>query len=160
MSNTEKIKKIRQFVKSKSDKENWKYHVVLVVNYAKKLAKIYRVNQEIVELAALLHDIGRIVSKNIKDHDIIGVLKAGNILKKYDYPEDIIKEVKHCVESHRGSKNIKPRTLTAKIITNADAMAHFDVFPILIFIGAEGKFLGLQRKIEFEEIINVLQYKL
>ena len=43
-----------------AEEEDWKYHIVPVVEYAKKLAKILKVDEEIVELAALLHDIGQV----------------------------------------------------------------------------------------------------
>ena len=126
------LEKIRQLVKDEADEDDWKDHIVPVVNYAKKLAKILEVDMEIVELAALLHDIGRLKFGG-KDHDITGVPEAEKILKEHDYPQDVIDEVKHCIESHRGSKNIPPRTIIAKIITNADAMAHFDAIPTFFY---------------------------
>ena len=126
------LNKVREIVKKEAEESDWKYHIVPVVKYAKKLAKIMNVNEETVELAALLHDIGRLKFGG-KDHEITGVPEAEKILKENNYSQDIINEVKHCVESHRGSKNIPPKTIIAKIIANADAMAHFDVLPIFFY---------------------------
>jgi len=112
-------KKIRELVKKefkKSDwyESDWVYHILPVVKYAKKLAKIYKVDEEVVELAALLHDIGRVKLEEDEEHHIIGVPKAERILRKYNYSEKIIKEVKHCIESHRTIKGPKPKTMIAK----------------------------------------------
>jgi putative nucleotidyltransferase with HDIG domain len=127
-----KIEKIRQIVKNEAAEDDWKYHIVPVVNYAKKLAKILRADEETVEVAALLHDIGRLKHGG-ENHDVTGMPEAEKILEEHDYPQDIIDEVKHCIESHRGSKDIPPKTIIAKIIANADAMAHFDVLPIFFY---------------------------
>jgi len=126
------LEKIRQLVKNEADEDDWKYHIVPVANYAIKLAKLLKVDEEITELAALLHDIGRLKFGG-EDHDITGVPEAEKILKQHGYSQEIIDEVKHCVESHRGSKNIPPKTTIAKIIANADAMAHFDVLPVFFY---------------------------
>jgi len=138
-----KLQKIRELVKKECEEKDWRYHILPVVKYAKKLAKDYKVNIETVELAALLHDIGRIRLKDDENHHISGVPEAEKILKKYNYSKEIIEEVKHCVESHRGSKSIKPRTIIAKIITNADAMAHFDILPIFFYWNHEKSFEGI-----------------
>jgi len=129
MNSTNKIKNL---VKKVAEKDDWKYHIVPVTNYAKKLAKIFKVDEEIVELAALLHDIGRLKFGD-KDHDITGAAEAEKILKEFGYSKKIIGEIKHCVEAHRGSKDIPPKTIAAKIIANADAMAHLDILPVFLY---------------------------
>ncbi len=128
-----KIEKIRKLVKEKFEEKDWKYHIVPVVTYTKKLAKIYKVNEETAELAALLHDIGRVNMKNDEEHHIVGVPEAEKILKEFDYPETVIEEIKHCVASHRTSTGPRPKTMIAKIVANADAMAHFDILPIFFW---------------------------
>ncbi|HPS21591.1 MAG TPA: HD domain-containing protein [Candidatus Paceibacterota bacterium] len=139
------LEKIRELVKSEAEQDDWKYHIIPVVNYAKKLAKILKVDEEIVELAALLHDIGRLKFGG-ENHDITGIPEAEKILKEHNYPQDTIDEIKHCVESHRGSKDLIPKTILAKIIANADAMAHFDVLPIF--------FYWRSKKDSFEEVLK------
>jgi len=126
------LDKIRELVKKEAEDSDWKYHISVVVKYAKQLARILKVNEEIVELAALLHDIGRIKFSN-ENHEITGVAEAEKIMKAHKYPLSVIGEVKHCVESHRGSKDVPPRTKLAKIIANADAMAHFDILPVFFY---------------------------
>lgn len=128
-----KIEKIRKLVRDKFEENDWKYHMLPVVKYAKELAKAYKVDKELVELAALLHDIGRVNIKHDEDHHIVGLPEAEKILKKFDYSKEIIKEVKHCVASHRTSKGSKPKTMVAKIVANADAMAHLDILPVFFW---------------------------
>jgi uncharacterized protein len=128
-----KIDKIRKLVKNRFEEDDWKYHMLPVLKYAKQLAKEYKVNKEVVELATLLHDIGRVNIKDDEEHHIIGVPRAEKMLRKFNYPEKVIKEVKHCVGSHRTSKGPKPKTTIAKIIANADAMAHFDTLPVFFY---------------------------
>jgi len=126
------LDKIRDLVKKEAEDSDWKYHITLVVKYAKQLARILHVNEEIAELAALLHDIGRLKFGN-ENHEITGVPEAERIMKAHKYPQSVIDEVKHCVASHRGSKDVPPRTKLAKIIANADAMAHFDILPVFFY---------------------------
>ena len=145
------LEKIRQVVKNEAEEGDWKYHIVPVINYAKKLAKILKVNEETAELAALLHDIGRI-KFGPEDHEITGVPEAEKILKGHNYPQDVIDEVKHCIESHRGSKDVPPRTTIAKIIANADAMAHFDAFPVFFYLRSKDS--------SFEDAIKWAEEKL
>lgn len=125
------IKKIRQIVKDSTDKKDWKYHVLPVVKYSLSLAQFYDVDKKTVEIAALLHDIGR-MRFGTKDHEVTGAAEAEKILKQLNYPVDVVDEVKHCILSHRGEGDILPKTLIAKIVANADAMAHFDI-PLLLF---------------------------
>ena len=128
-----KLAKIRKLVKSKFEENDWKYHMLPVVNYTKKLARIYKVDREVAELAALLHDIGRVDIKHDEDHHIVGIPMAEKILRNFSYPEKVIKEVKHVIASHRTSKGPKPKTMIAKIVANADAMAHFDILPVFFW---------------------------
>ncbi|KPK32128.1 MAG: hypothetical protein AMS24_04910 [Chlamydiae bacterium SM23_39] len=132
------LNKVRYLVKDQFEETNWKYHIVPCIKYAKKLAKIFKINEEVAELAALLHDIGRLKFGK-RDHHITGVVEAEKILKKYKVSQNIIDDILHAIESHRGSINISPKTMLAKIIANADAMAHFDMLPIFFYWRADKK---------------------
>ena len=102
------------------------HHIVIVADLAKKLAKIRKADQEIAEIAAWLHDIASLQHKDFyKDHHTIGAKEAQKILKKINYPEEKIKIVCDAIYAHRGSKNILRKTVEAKCLADADAMAHF-----------------------------------
>lgn len=128
-----RLEQIYKIVKNGFEESDYKYHILLVVKYAKELAKIYGANEEITEIAALLHDIGRMDIKNDDVHHIIGIQEAENILKNLEYSEEVIREVKHCVASHRTNEGPDPETIIAKIVANADAMSHFDILPVFYF---------------------------
>ena len=149
-----KIEKVRKLVKDKFEENDWKYHMLPVIKYAKELAKAYKVDKEIVELAALLHDIGRADIKHDEDHHITGVPEAEKILREFDYPERIIKEIKHVVASHRASKGPKPKTMIAKIVANADAMAHFDILPVFFW------WRKSRKEYSFEDTLQWIENKL
>ena len=144
------IEKIKTLVKGKCSLDEWDYHISLVVKYSKLLAKKLNANEEIAELGALLHDIGWITDiKNDSDHEISGQIIAEEILKDYDYPQDTINEIKHIIASHRGGSGAEPKTVSAKIVANADAMAHFDVVPWLIQIGLKNNNGDLRKAVEW-----------
>ena len=145
------LENVRKLVKAEAHEEDWKYHIVPVVHYAKLLAEKLGADIEVAELAALLHDMGRLRHGG-KDHEITGVPIAEEILRWENYSDEIISEVKHCVATHRWSKDIKPETLVAKIIANADAMAHFDVVPVFFYRRAE--------KYSFEEAFEWIDLKI
>lgn len=134
-------KKIRDGVKNFVEKEcrkktniytydAWNHHVFPVVKLSKMLAQKLKANKEIVELAALLHDIGGIMG-DPENHHISGAIEAKKILEKFNYPQEKIKQVQYCIFAHRGSKPIKKETVESKCIASADAMAHFYDIPSL-----------------------------
>ena len=128
------IEKITELVKKEAGEDDWKFHIAIVVKYAKHLAQSENVDEELAELAALLHDIGRL-RFGPKDHEITGVVEAEKILKEFNYPEDVIEEVKYCVKVHRSDRNNIPKTKAAVIIRDADSLAHFDAVLYLIKVG-------------------------
>lgn len=113
----------------------WKYHFVPTVKFSKILAKKLKADQEIVEIAALLHDYASVKSKGLyQNHHISGANEAKKILKKFNYPQEKIEKVKRCIYSHRASKQIQRRTIEEVCVANADAMAHFDNIPSLLYL--------------------------
>jgi uncharacterized protein len=103
----------------------WDYHIQAVREYAILLANKLDADVEVVELAALGHDYGSIAKKGwFEDHEIHGAREIGKFLddRMYDYQKT--KNVMHCIEAHRSSKQIPRETPEAEIVANADAMAH------------------------------------
>jgi len=130
--NVDIVEEIRRFVEIESKKpENWwgeefySLHLVGVNKYSKLLAEKLGADMEVVELAAWLHDIGSIIHGR-EDHHLTGAKIAEEKLRELGYPEEKIIQVKQCILAHRGSKNIAPETIEAKIIADADALSTFD----------------------------------
>lgn len=126
------IEKVRQFVEDECKKPTSKYgyepyvnHFVPVVKYAKELARELGGDEEIVEIAAWIHDIGSIMIGR-SDHHITGAKISEEKLREFGYPEEKIALVKNCVLHHRGSQKMKLETLEEQILAEADAMSAFD----------------------------------
>jgi len=136
-----KIEKIRKLVEEECKKDSnifgyeiWTYHILSVVRYAKLLARKLGADEEIVEIAALLHDYASIKNKDFyEEHHLFGVKEAEKILKRFNYAQEKIEKVKHCVYTHRGAKTVRRETVEAKCVASADAMAHFDQIPSLLY---------------------------
>src|SRR3989338_3285151 len=131
------IEEVKKFVEAESLKNDrgyhkeWMIHLKSVSANALELANKLNADKEVVFLASWLHDIGKIMYEK-EDHHITGTEIAERKLRELNYPEDKIRSVKHCILSHRGSKNIKRETVEAQIVADADAMAHFELVGDLI----------------------------
>ncbi|MFA5381717.1 MAG: HD domain-containing protein [Candidatus Micrarchaeia archaeon] len=150
-------KKIIDIVKEEHTKEDFNYHILLVVKNALFLGKKLNADLEVLEIAAYLHDIGRAEYWKgfdfVKEHNIVGYEKSRKILKQFDYSEEFIEKVSNCILSHTRSKGYEPKTLEEEIIVCADAMAHFDSFLNLFNI-------FLKETDSFEEAIKILDKKI
>jgi uncharacterized protein len=97
-------------------------HVQRVVVNAEKFAILEKADLEVVIPAAWLHDCVA-VSKDSSLRNQASKLsakKAGQLLKEWNYPLENIDAIKHAIEAHSYSANIKPLTLEAKIVQDAD----------------------------------------
>lgn len=130
------IKKARSIAQQKYLNHYWITHIVPVVKYAKHLSQTECADIEIVELGALMHDIGK-TKFGGKDHQITGISVAEDILTEIGYSESVINIVKGCVQHHRASIEYTGDSKIEKIIRDADAISHFDMVPYLIKVGLE-----------------------
>jgi len=142
------IEKIRALVRAECDDWNWHYHILPVVKYARLLAVELGEDEDMAELAALLHDIGRLLFGS-QDHDTRGAREAETILKEHGYPDETIQAIRHCVEAHRGNGEVKPTTLLAKIIASADALSHFDIIPAMIQAGLKRESGDIEKAVKW-----------
>ncbi|MGD2247768.1 MAG: HD domain-containing protein [Candidatus Methanofastidiosia archaeon] len=134
----------------------WSHHIVPVFKCTQILAQKLDADEEIVGLAALLHDYASIKKEKwIPEHHIHGARLAEKVLKKFNYPEDKIQEVTHCILTHRGSKSIPRETLEAHIVASADAMAHFDHVESLFYIAFVKK--GMNQDEAISWVVNKLE---
>lgn len=147
---TKKVEKIVHEV-CKSDKNihgytAWTHHISVVRDLALKLAEKFNADKEIVELAALLHDIGSVSKAEwLEEHNIHGAKRAKEILEELHFPKDKIEKVVHCVYAHRASRDIPRETIEAEIIASADAMSHIEMVYQLLHHAY------ISRKMEVEE---------
>ena len=111
-------------------KHDWAHgrsHIERVSRMAREIGKKESANLEIIELAAILHDIfeNREAHSNIAGfrHEIEGSEEARKILVKLGAANSTIDAVCHCIESHRKrSGRIEPQTIEAKCLFDADKL--------------------------------------
>lgn len=99
-------------------------HVTRVVSAAKKLALEEKANLEVVIPAAWLHDLVNL-PKNHPDRKKASVLASDEalvFLQSVNYSQKYFKEIHHAICAHSFSANIKPETLEAQIVQDADRL--------------------------------------
>ncbi|MCK4634999.1 MAG: HD domain-containing protein [Candidatus Aenigmarchaeota archaeon] len=112
------IRKIAKKYMNKNDGAHGWDHVTRVYNLCMRIGKEEGADLEVLELAAFLHDIG--ISEDRENHEKVSAEITREILKDYDKKK--MENVIHCIEVHRFSKGLKPITLEAKILQDADKL--------------------------------------
>ena len=99
-------------------------HTLRVRGLALTLAEKEHADKEIVEAAAMLHDIARAKEDKNKGvcHAEQGAIEAEKVLSKLDFPKEAIAKVQYCITVHRVSKGLKAETPEAKILQDADRL--------------------------------------
>ena len=123
------LEMIRKFVRenSESDDIHGFPHVERVYNLCLKIGKKLDADIKILKIAALLHDIGRKKEKEDefkRNHAEISAELAVNFLTSVDIdlPEEHVEKIIHCIRAHSFSNKLKPKTLEAKILSDADKL--------------------------------------
>jgi putative nucleotidyltransferase with HDIG domain len=123
----------------------WTHHIIFVVKYSKMLAEMLGADQEIVEIAALLHDYAGIKDlSKVEEHHIWGAKEAESILKSFNYPESKIEKIKQCILSHRGSVVVQKNSVEEICVASADAMAHIDQVVSLLYLAFKEKGMSME----------------
>jgi len=139
------LEQVREIViaRCKGHEYDLDFHIQPVVKYAKLLARKLNADEEVVEIAAWLHDISRI-GRIDYEHHVTSAAEAEKILAGMGYPKEKISKVKHCILAHRSSNSIPRETVEAECVASADAMSHIDNVPFLFYIAFEVKKLGIK----------------
>ncbi len=153
MNKKQRIQKIEKIAKKYFKKTNpchdWT-HVERVRKLALHIGQEEGADLEVLEIASLLHDIGRLEEEKHKGqkkcgiklcHAVIGAEEAKNILKKYNFSADTFNNIIHCIQSHRFRGINKPKTLEAKILFDADKLDSIGAIGVardFLFAGGPG----------------------
>ncbi len=155
------ITNIRSFAyeNSKKDDIHGFKHTERVLKQSLEIGINLNANLTVIEIATLLHDVGRYLKKEdeVKNHAEISAGIAERFIYKnnFNIAKEDIKNILHSIRSHSFSNEIIPKTLEAKILSDADK---------LDAIGA----IGLYRTIGFtlrnnggiEQVIKHLENKI
>ena len=125
------IYEVHDYVKKQSEgfselDDVFENHILGVVRFSEKLADLYKADKFVVLIAAYLHDISYIQTKDHETHEIEESQFVKKYLKKFDISKEDIEKVSMCILHHRGSKSSERKTIEEKIIACADAMDHID----------------------------------
>jgi len=101
-------------------------HVERVHNLSVQIGTALNANLLIIKIAALLHDVGRIYEKknDANNHAEISAEMAEKFFQKtnFNITNDNVENIIHSIRAHSFSNNIKPKTLEAKILSDADKL--------------------------------------
>ncbi|ASJ12067.1 HD domain-containing protein [Thermococcus thioreducens] len=132
-------------------------HVERVFNLCMHIGKEEGADLEVLALAALLHDVARPLESagRVEDHALEGARIARQYLRSLGYGEDKIEAVAHAIEAHRFSRGPEPKTLEAKILSDADkldAIGAIGVARVFMYSGEHGRDIEASLR-HFEEKI-------
>ncbi len=117
-------------IKTKGTKDEYniyKEHIQYVYNYVCLLSQNKKVDSEVLELSALLHDIAMTdITIDRSKHNEYGAVIAEKLLRDNNYPEEKIKLVKKCILNHSSSRAKYRTTEEEMILVDADGLSHFD----------------------------------
>ncbi len=100
-------------------------HTLRVYNMCLHIGRKENADMEILEIAAILHDIGREHqdrSNGAVCHAEKGAEIAEKILEKYMASKEKSEKILHCIRTHRFRGNNKPVSKEAKILFDADKL--------------------------------------
>ncbi|MFA5917494.1 MAG: HD domain-containing protein [Candidatus Gracilibacteria bacterium] len=100
-------------------------HTMRVYKLGVHIGEKENADLEVIQIATLLHDIGRSEQDKCKGkvcHAEIGAKKAKEILKNYDITKEKLENITHCIETHRSRGSNIPETIEAKIVYDADKL--------------------------------------
>lgn len=126
-------------------------HVERVARIAKYIAEREGGDIEVVLKSAELHDVARFA----ENHAFESAKVAEKLLREQGYGEEFVRSVKHAIESHSFSSKVEPKTLEAKILSDADkidAMGAIGIARAFMFSG--------ERRRSIEETLRHFEEKL
>jgi uncharacterized protein len=113
-------------------------HVERVYDTCLHIGKIEKADLDVLLPAALLHDIAR----EEENHAQVGAEKAKPILRKYGQSEKTIEEIATAIASHSFSGKKPPKTLEAKILSDADkldALGAIGIYRTAVYSGEHAR---------------------
>jgi uncharacterized protein len=136
-------KKARSFFKDVDGCHDWT-HIERVARLALTIGAKEKADLDVLEIAVLLHDIGRkeeVENKGLFCHAEEGSKMAKKILRDYDISKDDVENILHCIVTHRFRNSHVPETIEAKVLFDADKLDSIGAVGIardFVFAGSAG----------------------
>lgn len=105
----------------------WENHLPVVAEKAEALSRQHNAKVALAVAGAWLHDFGdAFLDRHDKQFDAVSEKESRLALTKAGYTEQEVEEVlNEVIKPHECKGSVLPRTIEAKILTTADAYAHF-----------------------------------
>ncbi len=133
------IQDFAQRVMPPDDIHGWG-HVLRVVTLCEEIAQQEACNKGVLLAAAYLHDIGRAIEHQPEkvgiNHAILSADLAMPFMIKEEIRGDDAVPIRDCIRSHCFSAGVKPETIEAKILSDADkldAMGAIGIYRMVVF---------------------------
>ena len=140
---------------TKDEYNIYRKHIQYVYKYVVMLSKDKNVDREVLELAALLHDISMTdMALDRSRHNEYGAEIAEQLLRENNYPEEKTQLVKRCILNHSKRRQQYRSTEEEQILVDADGLSHFDVVKTLYSLPS--KVMGLSE----EDSVRFVQDKM
>jgi len=100
-------------------------HTRRVLRLCLRIGRREKANLHVLRLAALLHDVGREAEDKSRGrvcHGRAGASLSRDILLRHGLDAQFVRDVVHCIRTHRFRKRAVPKTLEAKILFDADKL--------------------------------------
>ncbi|MFA5406451.1 MAG: HD domain-containing protein [Candidatus Nanoarchaeia archaeon] len=128
-------------------------HTLRVINNLYSIAKLVDFNFKTALIAAICHDIG--YNEVVNGHEQASVLMMKKILDTM-YDNVLVGEIIHCIEAHECDGNIKPQTIEAMALHDADMLDYCSERGIInAFV--LGQSLGLSEAGTAKRVVKVIE---
>lgn len=100
-------------------------HTLRVYRLCRHIGRAENANMDVLLIAAYLHDIGRCyqdASNGAVCHAEKGAQIAEPIVNALPIADDQKRNILHCIKSHRFRNDLKPQTLEARVLFDADKL--------------------------------------
>jgi uncharacterized protein len=114
----------RAFFRDARGSHDWD-HTERVLRLCLRIGRQEKADLGVLELAALLHDIGRAEEDRTNGrvcHGRAGATLAKKVLEKHGVPPVTVRSVVHCIRTHRFRRRAVPQTLEARVLFDADKL--------------------------------------
>ena len=134
-------------------------HTERVLKQSLEIGTVLNANLTVIKIATLLHDVSRNIKKGefMENHAEISADIAERFIykKNLNITKEDIKNILHCIRSHSFSNDKIPRTLEAKILSDADKLDALGAIGLYRTIG-----FTILRKGVLDDVIEHLENKI
>ena len=150
------VERIARMMMPKSPGHGWD-HVLRVRAIAMRIAEeVEGVDKEVLELAVLLHDVGRAIDE--ENHAEASARFAEKVLGALGYPEDKLRRVVEAIRSHSFSSGRRSRSIEAAILSDADkldALGAVGIARVFLYSGEKGRSIEESLRHFYEKILRL-----